>query len=251
MISDFRLIYTRHNKGGNVFALPDTRIGFNDLTFVMEGSMRYTVDGAEIELNAGDALFVPEGAYRSRKPDKGGNTEYLSLNFVSGEDYALPTLMKDCLTDEIPHLLQAVIKVGETPYGHAEKKTEQILKCLLLSLQSREYEKKQHPLVIQIKRYLHAHMKEKITLADLAEGTFFSVAHCEGVFRRETGISIVEYLLKERVRRAKRLLTEGALPLTDIAEEVGFPDYNYFSRTFKKRVGVSPNRYRNTHAIKQ
>lgn len=244
------MIYTRHNKGGNVFPLPDTRIGFNDLTFVIKGSMRYTVDGAEIVINAGDALFVPEGAYRARKDDASGGTEYLSLNFVSGEEYALPTLMKDCLADEIPHLLQAAIKAGETPYGNAEKKTEQILKCLLLSLQSREHEKQQHPLVMQIKRYLHAHMKEKITLADLAEGTFFSVAHCEGVFKRETGVSIVEYLLKERVRRAKRLLTEGALPLTDIAEEVGFPDYNYFSRTFKKRVGVSPKCYRDTHARK-
>ena len=57
-------------------------------------------------------------------------------------------------------------------------------------------------------------------------------------------MSIIEYVLKERIAMAKSLLMEGSLPLTKISEMVGFSDYNYFSRTFKKQTGYTPLAYK-------
>ena len=64
------------------------------------------------------------------------------------------------------------------------------------------------------------------------------------IFKQKTGLSIIEYVLKERITLAKSLLMEGSFPLTKIAEQVGFFDYNYFSRTFKKLTGYTPLAYK-------
>ena len=64
------------------------------------------------------------------------------------------------------------------------------------------------------------------------------------MFKKEVGRSIVDYALDRRIDEAKRLLLEGTMPLQQIAEYVGFTDYNYFSRVFKKRSGYSPTDYR-------
>ena len=57
------------------------------------------------------------------------------------------------------------------------------------------------------------------------------------------GRSIISYLIGERMEAAKQLLGEGAL-LHDVAVAVGFEDYNYFARCFKKHVGYTPLQYR-------
>ena len=244
MFSDFRLIYVRHNSSEHVSAIGEYPIRYNDLTFVVGGSLTYVLDGTETIFHAGDVLWAPTGTFRARKGQAAGTADYVSFNFLCADEFAFPHLIENGVADEIPHLLAAIDKVEEKPYQNAQQKSEQILRCLLLSLQSRLSERTEHPLVVRIKRFLHANIRRKITLADVARDTFFSVPYCEEIFRRETGCSIIEYLLKERVRRAKRLLTNGELSLSEIAAEVGFTDYNYFSRTFQKRVGVSPARYR-------
>lgn len=251
MISDFRLLYVKHNQNSYVYSLRDAPIAYHDLTFVISGSLTYFLDGKEVVISAGDAMFAQEGTFRARVAQESGSVEYVAFNFLCQQDVDLPQKIENCLDGEIPFLLQAVDKTQETPNQSGEKVAEQILKCLLTSLQSREQERKKHPLVVAVQRYLHAHLSEKINLSDISRETFFSVARLEEIFRRETGVSIIEYLLKERIRRAKRLLTEGALSLTQTANEVGFDDYNYFSRTFKKRTGVSPLAYRRLHTQKQ
>ena len=55
---------------------------------------------------------------------------------------------------------------------------------------------------------------------------------------------MIDYLLQIRMEAAKRLLSEGSFALGAVAEAVGFDDYNYFSRVFKKRTGYTPTEYK-------
>ena len=64
------------------------------------------------------------------------------------------------------------------------------------------------------------------------------------VFKKETGRSIIDFLIEERISESKKLLAEDSIPLATISELVGFDDYNYFSRVFKKRAGCTPSEYR-------
>jgi two-component system response regulator YesN len=92
--------------------------------------------------------------------------------------------------------------------------------------------------------YIHQHFSERITLKQIGELTFFSPIYCDTVFKNDMGVSIIEYVLSLRIENAKEQLLEEELSIKEIAESVGFHDHNYFSRVFKKRVGLTPSDYR-------
>ena len=96
-----------------------------------------------------------------------------------------------------------------------------------------------------IVQYIKEHYKEKISLEDLSNKFNYSVGHLCHIFKRETGQTIVEYITNYRVSVSMRLLFEKKeLPIEYIAFEVGFNDVQYFTKSFKKCVGMSPGKYR-------
>ena len=68
--------------------------------------------------------------------------------------------------------------------------------------------------------------------------------YLNAVFSKETGISLHQYILKERTARAKEQITAGRLPLSEIAEKCGFSSLSHLSRTVKAEYGVSPSQMR-------
>lgn len=64
------------------------------------------------------------------------------------------------------------------------------------------------------------------------------------LFKKETGLSLNDYINKVRINKAKKLLKETGAMVYEIADQVGFSDSQYFSTVFKKIVGVSPKEYR-------
>jgi len=63
-------------------------------------------------------------------------------------------------------------------------------------------------------------------------------------FRKESGITPMDYLRRYRIRQARALLEAGDKSITEVALEVGFSGSNYFARVFRREVGVSPSAYR-------
>lgn len=85
---------------------------------------------------------------------------------------------------------------------------------------------------------------DRITLEQAAQVAHLSPSYFSRLFREETGKSFTEYLIDCRVNRAKALLREGELTLTEIAVRTGFCDQSHFSKAFKRTTGVSPGIYR-------
>ncbi len=92
--------------------------------------------------------------------------------------------------------------------------------------------------------YVQQHLDEKITLEQVAELCSMSRSWFSRTFRSEHGITFQEYLVQQRIHRAVYLLRESDLQVTQIALAVGFSDLSYFSRTFKRHVGVLPTGFR-------
>jgi len=245
MITVNELIYIKHQKNFCANFIPPRPIAFFELTVVFKGQLEYIVNGHHTPLQAGDAIFIPQGALRERNQNK-EEADYISFNFRMNEPIDLPIFLPSVLTGEVRLLLAAADEIQKTQLSSCQESICHLLCCLLSTLKNNLARQSTHPLVMRIIQYLHENISEKITLADIAQKAFFSAVYCDSVFKKEMGLSIIDYLLGERINLAKQLLTEGTLSLRQIAEAVGFSDYNYFARTFKKRTGYTPGHYRKT-----
>jgi CheY-like chemotaxis protein len=94
--------------------------------------------------------------------------------------------------------------------------------------------------------FLHEHYMESISLEEAARHVSVSKEYLARCFRQEMGITLVTYLNRYRVNRAKALLAEGERTLTQIAMETGFSSSAYFSRVFRQEVGMSPREYQHS-----
>ncbi len=101
-----------------------------------------------------------------------------------------------------------------------------------------------HPKMTEIIHYLNESYTEQLTLADIAAAHNLSTTYVSRIFKRTTGFSFVEYLNHIRIREAQRLLRETTMPITRIAEEVGFQSITHFGRVFKQISHASPRAFR-------
>ena len=93
-------------------------------------------------------------------------------------------------------------------------------------------------------RYITAHYNNKMTTASLAEQFFLNEHYFCHFFKEATGQSPISYIHRYRIEKAVLLLKNTDRSITEIAMSVGFEDANYFSRTFKKYMGVRPRAFK-------
>jgi AraC-like DNA-binding protein len=100
-------------------------------------------------------------------------------------------------------------------------------------------------LLTRVQRYLEQRISENLTLEDLAAVTGMNVYEFAKRFKTATGLSPYQYVLEQRLRRAKDLLEHSQLPLAEVAYSVGFSSQAHMSKVFKERLGYTPKAYRN------
>ena len=132
----------------------------------------------------------------------------------------------------------------------SREENEHLLACLIVELKNKALTQSYSPLTRKILEYLRENFRERITLSDIGQVTFFSPVYCDAVFKEDVGTSIIDYVLTLRIEESKRLLVEGGVEMKEIAEMTGFGTGNYFSRVFKRRVGCSPTEYRDAESRK-
>ncbi|CAN7351449.1 AraC family transcriptional regulator [Paenibacillus sp. LjRoot153] len=101
-------------------------------------------------------------------------------------------------------------------------------------------------LIEKASEFIRANYKENMTREIIAEYVSISPGYLSITFKKYTGLSLIEYVTKVRLDRAKFLLKSTKLPIRQIAEDCGFADSFYFSRIFSKDTGMNPREYRNS-----
>jgi len=94
--------------------------------------------------------------------------------------------------------------------------------------------------------FLHRNIHRNLSLAEMAEHADLSVSHFSFLFKQQTGYSPTNYFIHVKLQRACALLSLEDRTINEIAYEIGYEDPYYFSRIFKKVIGVSPQNYRAT-----
>ncbi|WP_026513349.1 response regulator transcription factor [Butyrivibrio sp. LB2008] len=98
-------------------------------------------------------------------------------------------------------------------------------------------------IVSRAKAFVHEHYKEDISRTEIAECVYLTPEYMAKMFKKETGISLKQYITDFRIDKAKELLSRADARISDVATEVGFDNFSYFSTVFKKTTGLTPNEY--------
>jgi AraC family transcriptional regulator len=95
-----------------------------------------------------------------------------------------------------------------------------------------------------VKEVVHAKMEDELTLAEMAQLAELSPAHFSRMFRKSTGETPHQFVLRQRVERAKQMLREAEMRVLDVAVACGFKTQQHFARVFRRICGASPTEYR-------
>ena len=105
--------------------------------------------------------------------------------------------------------------------------------------------------ISEIIRLIHSHPERDFRLDDLARHARLSLSHFKKRFRTETGLSPRQFILRDKIEAAKRILDEQSTSVTHIALDLGFVSSQYFATVFKRITGETPSRYRDRQGLPQ
>ena len=137
-------------------------------------------------------------------------------------------------------LLDNMEQITNLQYRMILEYTEQVEQIRHAALES--------ALAIQVTNYIRHHISESITVEAIAKHLYLSRPYLSTKFKEETGLSLTDFILKEKTEEAKRLLCYSGKPLLNIGNYLGFSSQSHFSRVFKKYSGYSPSEYREKYA---
>jgi len=174
-------------------------------------------------------------------PKEGSNEKWL-LNYDEYHFYN---------NEEIAYLINKVIRICSERTKEKDVLADLTLKELLVRIMQTQnlktinddgYNLNQNPLAFVL-NYIKSNLNEKISINSLSDKACMSKATFYRLFKRELGISPNDFILTEKINKAKLLLAQPGAKVASISYELGFSDANYFIRAFKKNVGITPGAY--------
>lgn len=267
----FFIQYGKHDEDMFVH----THVDFSELVIVLQGNATHIVDNERFFINKGDVFVISNDTahgYESTESFRICNIMFRPETILSA-DYDVKKsagfhalfMLEPYFTKE--HRFHSSFKLSPPDFEIVKNITDGMLaeyqtnedghKTILIAsfLQlvvrlSRLYNLNNFtnkPDVINIAKtvsYIENHYTENISIKYLAEIAHYSSRHFTRIFTDTYNTTPIDYITSLRISKACTLLKEGKLSVSDIALMCGFSDSNYFSRIFKKRIGVSPKLYR-------
>ena len=220
-----------------------------------------TIDGNQVHLREGELLLFPRNVPHVYWAADDDPWSIYWVHFLGEDaDYYInrilrrgqPVAVEPTAQDEAVHLFRYCLHALHEGYGlptmiYAAQSLQHILSLLLYrnpALPMEQRKQSRRSSLDSVTEYMQNHLDEPLRLADLAREAGLSVSHFSELFRAQTGQSPVAYFIHLRVRLACRLLDLSDKPIKVVAIETGYRDAYYFSRVFKKSMGISPQKYR-------
>lgn len=195
------------------------------------------LDLQELQKNLRELFQMPRvmlSTWEARRMLKQIRIQFFQDNQNLIEQFADVDAMKEDFS------LSLMMAPGFQQYGEIfEKKILNILNQILSYT-----DKKQTRVIRQAVHYIEQYYGDHIGLTEVADSVGLSTAYFSIVFKRETGQNLIEYLTDYRMRQAKDLLKDSTLNVNEIADMVGYPDSRYFSKLFKRCIGITPTEFR-------
>lgn len=128
---------------------------------------------------------------------------------------------------------------------HSIEDMESYLRYLVnTATEYRNFAEQPNSVVEEIKHHIRTHCGDELSRTSLAEIVFLNPDYLARMFKKETGISLGNYIIQARIKVAKHLLETTQISVNTVASKVGYSNYSYFTKLFKQEVGCTPVEYR-------
>lgn len=216
------------------------KIGYYDLTFVLDGEMNYVADGELIALKRNDLMLLPPNTTRERLA---GDTpvRYVSFNFTMQDSIPIKEkYLRGAVTAEIKNAVSVFLPSHLSPSGYTHEKCVHLLGYILYTLLAQEGARCHNAHVEKMLAYIDANITKRPTLREISAHVGLSREYASYLFKREMRQTLTEYVNVQKLSFAHSMIVGGEMKLSEIAELLAFENYNYFSRSFKRKFGISP-----------
>lgn len=262
LLENFRLFHLR-TQG-------DTRVDhhyheFCKLLFLVSGKGAYAVDGQRYLLQPGDVVLVDSRSVHCPELEADSPYErvilYISPDFLQQQS-APDCDLHSCFAEPFGHVLRLKEKqrqklfaqlsrleeaLGSQEFGRTVLSSALLLRLLVQIGRYQRQADAHHPKpaephnsrVLEIMRYMDAHLAEDLNVDLLAEQFYVSKYHMMHLFRQQTGFTVHTYLLQRRLLHARQLM-EGGMRATEASYRSGFRSYSSFTRAYGKYFGTTP-----------
>ena len=219
------------------------------IVYVLDGGAEYSMaDGKRFSVRAGDCIYIPKGSVYTTQCSQTESFTHMTVNFelAQGEEF-FPTLVRRRLGNPVQfeQLFSRLIHhwTVRHPFYHERciGMLYELVYCLLneIRLPGSPYLEKVQPARV----YLDEHFKEDFELNGLAGLCGLSEPYFRRLFLRVFHETPAEYRRRLRISYAEDLLLSGSCTVSQAAQQCGYSDPAYFSRVFRKTLGVSPSQY--------
>lgn len=133
-------------------------------------------------------------------------------------------------------------------WGQAFDYLKKLSKVIVSTVTANAYDKNDL-LIMSIKKYINDHLDKNLTLSAIANHVNYNSSYVSRTFKKQTGMSITEFIRETKVSKAKSDLIGTNKSISEISSELGFEASQYFSITFKKATGISPTEYRSKNML--
>lgn len=223
------------------------------------------VNGGRRELKTGQAALIPAGTTltcgnATRKPWSvswvrfmGDDSDYYIRTLAEGDP--IITLEKKAqgeVSDLIRQMFQTVNQDPNEPrLIHGSHLLRLLLSHLLCgdATGRRSNATPHHPGVNAAIVFMQANVGSPVPLSEIARHAGLSVSHFCSLFRDQAGVTPMDYFIRLKLQKARRLLANTSLTVQEVAQQVGYDDRYYFSRLFRKLHGMPPMAYRRSQQL--
>ena len=160
--------------------------------------------------------------------------------------HALPRYFRSYRPFEIEKLFDDIISLSQTPHKDDIMLAGKLMTLISIIVNDSSVSRISdgHEAVTEAKNYMETHVREPITLSDVARAVNLSPNYLHTLFKSIEGITPRDFLTEKRLQTCAELLRTTSFPLSEIAERCGFCNQQYMSLLFKKRFDCSPLSYR-------
>ncbi len=234
---------------------------FTELFYVVDGKGEFNIQGQRFHVKPNDFVIINPQVEHTELSSPDEPLEYIVLG-INGLSFSNLTPVSEGghpfsffnLRDEqkdILRYLNAMVQEATSQSMSYELVCHNLLEILLIKILRHQHfdlevgkQSKATKDISFIKHYLETYYHESIQLEDLASMTHLSRFYISHSFKKEIGMSPMEYLIAIRIKESKILLRTTNYSISQVADIVGFTTPTYFSKQFRKSTGISPTDYR-------